>query len=1184
MILDNVSALTRQNRIYEKKQNVYNSLPVKPKNSLKIAFSGNVLGAKTISEEMAFNIAQRIEFKNLYENLPDVIKSLMPANGNFKHLESILSSELIKKIKAPEVSQNFQKAEKAFRKIVVNIEKSDNVPSIIKEINSPKIKDYIISNLSHESNIVDLLGEITDPTLKASKVSQVAELSRFFAEHIDKIAPHIEPEKNDELILRICKELKEDKDQNIYNFQLAPYIKDNDKRYEIFSEAAENILINDEDHVSFGKNLVETLSKLPKNDKYNPLKKKVVKNFLDSSHIYDFVKGDVKKNLYMLGDNDITKISLDSILQDDILVTPSEIKNVISSLSSEEDKLLYITKMLNSESYSLSEKAIDSISLLKDSNKQEELITNLLHNGKEWFSKRNAASGIYLIKDDAKRQACLNYLVTDLGDYYAEPLYNSLIKIEDSEYLNKFSKEVTERFKLPDPSKKQPDLDLNIEPAKMALPVNLNRMNSSEFSELVKAINDSEFSEQLIPLYKELAEKSPKELPNVQLIPIYDNYICAGKAPSEFSKIFDDYKYLNKTFLDNFEKFNHAEIRQLKTEIDSIKNLGTIFSKVDINNESELLKDLNQIKQESHGQKLKDHFITQITKNLEKDGFSEELNLKIQTFFSECLPDIKVDDLTLEQYKNILKTPFEKKHSGQLLSIFIDTHKNMAIKQGDIFDKSYRQNLNVISLANRGLIIEGQLKNKNENLFHAIESIQEHPDLLNVVSRASRELCIDVINYTKLLEIANGYASVGSNEKFIQKTTNMLDNKKFDLHDLSLDFMKIIGQKCGMSSDEVEKIDSKVMEKWDIDNFPTFAIAMKNLDEKHAEWLKALFKTNVNNDYWQYIFKKDTDIGKANYETSKIFKENGLNYKKWLKPTIEPARIIFGNPESLEQRTNNINKSLVSDINELFDSKRIKELLSAHIASIGCKIDDGVLKSIDGKELNASDLLANTRLINKFMNKHWESDEVKNNANLLTMKDHLKQRISDFSTIIKSDFSKEPELVTAQIWDRNPGTGLFQGTYAQCCTALDGGSKEQAIISMVHTTNQILEFKNSLGENIGNGELYWAINKKNKDPFLVVNNIELNSKYSGGREVIEPVINYLKAYTKEITGKENVKIYAGQNYNKVEFNSYTTETVPNVKVLGSVVDNRLKLDSLGKGVFEDSMIKDHKNIELYRLI
>lgn len=1180
MILNNISNLIRINKIEGNGKDSYSSSPVESKNISKITFSGNISGAKTLSEEIAFQIAQKIEFKKIYKNLPNVVKSLIPANGNLKHIEGILAPDLITKLKSTEIAHNFQKAEESFHQVALKIIEQHGNPSAINEIKSPQIKDFLISNIEDRSQAVLLLDSITNPDIKAEKLSEIIDNPEILSDFIELVVPHIDPTKNDEIILNACAKLTEE--DNLYKFKLSPYIKDENTKYDFFSKATENLFKTEAHIYSADNGFIETLSKLPNNAAYNEKKKQIVQDFLNSEHIPEYSKDRVKKDLYKIGDDTLTKISLDSIMQDSFLVKAKDIKNAISALSNEEDKLFYINKILASKDYSLINRGLESISALNDTKKQEEIILKLLKNdanGKfDWTSKQGAASSLYLVKDTSKRIQCLDKL-TDSDDFlkeeFAKKLYESFEKIEDQDFLVKFKNEVSERF--------NPPADLKVIDEKLG-EIGLNSAKENETDSIfqhIELINNSEHSDQIIPLYKNLVKNSPVEIPLPKFLSIYDNFLSTGKSPSDFCKIFDEYKYLNKTYLDNHEKFNQVNLRQAQEFLNNIKDFKTLFGMINTEKEDELVTVFNELKKEYPGQNIRDMFANHILENMLEIKGDEKLFLKTKNFVSNFLPDVKINDLTFEQFKNGLNAPLEKSHTGQFLSIAMDMDKCRAIRQGTLFDKSYEQNLNVIAIANKGLIIEGQLKNKNGNLFRAIEDIQAHKSVLNIISRASRELCVDVINYTKLLELANGYASVGLDKEFIQKATKMLDNKKFNIDELSSDFVKIIGEKCGIPPEEIHKIDSNVLAKWDLNNFPTFAIALNKMSEKHSQWLKDLFKTTVNNNYWEYLFKKETEIGKANYETAKIFKENGLNYKKWLKPSTEPAKIIFGQPESINDRAIYINRALVSDINELFDSTQIKAVLSPYLKSIGCKIEEGVLKGLNSKELDVNELSVKTKAINDFMKPHWESAEVKNNINLLTMKDHLRQRVEDFSNILNSKFSQSPEVITAQIWDRNPGTGLFQGTYAQCCTALDGGNGHQAVISMVHTTNQVLEFKNAIGENIGNGELYWAVDKLNKEPFLVVNNIELNRTYRGGKEVIDPVINYLKAYTKEITGKDNTKIYAGKKYNSIDFNGYNTEIVPKVKVLGSVIDDKIKFDSLNS--FSETMGNEHENIHLYRL-
>jgi hypothetical protein len=408
------------------------------KHSSEVTFCGNAMkGAQNIAEQTAYHIAQRTEFKKVYEKLPDAVKTLVPQNGNFKHLEGLVPEELIEKLKSPEISKEFKEAEPAFLHVVNHIgdDYGSRFVESVKSIKSPALKDFVIKNKDiYPSEAGELLSHITDTSIRDSKIKSLMSDSSKFAESIGHIHKYLDPQKADELILNAC---NSENATGIVKFKLAPYLKDNNKKIEILSEINPEEILNASEYASKIRpdDYINLLDVLPKTSEFDNIKKTFTEAFFNnkSQDMYD--KGEFASKIYKIKNDDLTKNTLDKVLSGEIEHTyyfdNKFFDNSIGSLSKDEDKLKYINNLLKKEDdYQAVKLGLNAASTLKDSSKAQNIILNAFESGK-YSTQEEAVSNLHAIKDDKLRNKCLEEIAK--GKLYIDGsnLIESLRKIDD---------------------------------------------------------------------------------------------------------------------------------------------------------------------------------------------------------------------------------------------------------------------------------------------------------------------------------------------------------------------------------------------------------------------------------------------------------------------------------------------------------------------------------------------------------------------------------------------------------------------------------------------------------------------------------------------------------------------------------------------------------------------------------
>ena len=128
---------------------------------------------------------------------------------------------------------------------------------------------------------------------------------------------------------------------------------------------------------------------------------------------------------------------------------------------------------------------------------------------------------------------------------------------------------------------------------------------------------------------------------------------------------------------------------------------------------------------------------------------------------------------------------------------------------------------------------------------------------------------------------------------------------------------------------------------------------------------------------------------------------------------------------------------------------------------------------------------------------------------------------------------------------------LCLGNHSHCCTALGSQANEWSAPSYI--LNRCISAIEVLanGEPVGNTMIYLA--DVNGELSLVLDDIELQTKFQNNDKIRDMIIEYAKQICKEI-GKPDIPIYAGPGMQKVDFSEYQVVNDAKMVILGKTAE------------------------------
>ena len=165
----------------------------------------------------------------------------------------------------------------------------------------------------------------------------------------------------------------------------------------------------------------------------------------------------------------------------------------------------------------------------------------------------------------------------------------------------------------------------------------------------------------------------------------------------------------------------------------------------------------------------------------------------------------------------------------------------------------------------------------------------------------------------------------------------------------------------------------------------------------------------------------------------------------------------------------------------------------------------------------------------EFWSKATENEEIEQ-AKETFLTHILKMRENEYKNAENMKNNETAALEVHKTDMNNISHALFLGNHASCCTAVGSGCNEWSAPSYVMnkciSSIEVMDGK----DFVGNTMCYIA--KVDGEPALVLDNIEMNTKYQHNDKIRDAIFEYAQKLCKEI-GKPELPIYAGPYRHKV---------------------------------------------------
>ncbi len=300
-----------------------------------------------------------------------------------------------------------------------------------------------------------------------------------------------------------------------------------------------------------------------------------------------------------------------------------------------------------------------------------------------------------------------------------------------------------------------------------------------------------------------------------------------------------------------------------------------------------------------------------------------------------------------------------------------------------------------------------------------------------------------------------------------------------------------------------------------------------------------------------------------NVKTKEIFESLGFDYEKFTKVdknSYESVKIELNGDEAKQAAIRNLEEDLNDELFSSLPKEVTGPIFGALKKELGVTLElsqkenwvgDGFSAGAtdyyrlfkNGKPITFDDMDNIVSLIKKEINANdfWSTTQADVNLEIArgTMYTHLiKMRTQEVDNAlnIKDGEVAEIEVRKTDMYDVKKALGL--GNDAQCCTALGRHFNEwSAPTYIMNKCIGAIELTDK-GSFVGNTMIYLAY--VDGKPALVLDNIELKTKYQNNDMIRDTFVDYAKRLCNEI-GQPDLPIYAGPNRHKLRMDIYSKE-------------------------------------------
>lgn len=503
--------------------------------------------------------------------------------------------------------------------------------------------------------------------------------------------------------------------------------------------------------------------------------------------------------------------------------------------------------------------------------------------------------------------------------------------------------------------------------------------------------------------------------------------------------------------------------------------------------------------------------------------------------------------------------------------------------------------------------ITALIKEKNpqiKNLTSEIQNFYKNEEFKNLLEKISK-------TSKKINSILNN--SLKDNEEIINHLfvlstiSSSMDQNEEDF------YVKMLSQKDNASKAALKEfLYKKIFEPLDYEYNEDL---LKRLNLASSKYLHCLFEEHDSEftDCLTEIFdllvenpdKSEKEIFNSldqNIATKGQFESLGIDYDKWVSvdknsyvPVLVKTDIEKAKQAAIKNLEEDLNDEILkkipkAEIEKIFDSIREKGFeirKNKEIVYDGDGFDNGFKETLriykNKKPLEFSGIAEVINAVKsvlereEFWSKTTENEEIEQ-AKETFLTHILKMRENEYKNAENMKNNETAALEVHKTDMNNISHALFLGNHASCCTAVGSGCNEWSAPSYVMnkciSSIEVMDGK----DFVGNTMCYIA--KVDGEPALVLDNIEMNTKYQYNDKIRDAIFEYAQKLCKEI-GKPELPIYAGPYRHKVNMEHFPFKE-HNITIIGSSGGYDVYVDYLTDGVQITGKNTD-ENIKLYRI-
>ena len=297
-----------------------------------------------------------------------------------------------------------------------------------------------------------------------------------------------------------------------------------------------------------------------------------------------------------------------------------------------------------------------------------------------------------------------------------------------------------------------------------------------------------------------------------------------------------------------------------------------------------------------------------------------------------------------------------------------------------------------------------------------------------------------------------------------------------------------------------------------------------------------------------------------NFETKKCFEEKGIDYDKWVnydKDSFVENTVTIKAEDAKQKAVKNMCDELTSKLFKNIPAK-VRNSLHQALMEIGVTINKNIVK-INGRNVEFDDLdlimsVIKTELSSGFWSNE-KTDETIDKARDTLYCHFMLQRKQEIDCAKRLKDRETVNIKVQKVDMSDIKHSISLGNDAHCCTALGSQSNEWSAPSYI--ANRCIGAIEVLANNqaVGNTMIYLAKidNNQESNLALVLDNIELQTKYQNNEKIKNMIIEYAKKLCYEI-GKPDIPIYAGPGMHKTDMSDCQLIN-SNMEIIGKTAED-----------------------------